>query len=396
MRNNNNGFIVTAKRTPIGAFQGSLASVSATDLGSAAIKAVLDDSKIDPKEIDEVIMGCVLPAGLGQAPARQAALGAGLPDSVECMTINKVCGSGLKAVMLAIQAIQTGDADVIVAGGMENMSAAPYLLEKGRDGYRLGHGQLTDSMIKDGLWDPYNDVHMGNCAELCAEEKNHSREDQDAFAQESYERAQKAQAGGKFDAEICAVQVPQRKGDPLVVDTDDEPGKANFEKMKTLPSAFIKDGSITAANASKINDGAAAVLLVSAEKCESLGLKPMAQTVAQASAAQEPKWFTTAPSIAISKCLEKAGMQVDDIEAWEINEAFAPVTMAAMEDHSIDHEKVNMYGGAIALGHPIGASGARILTTLLNVMKQEDKQTGLATLCIGGGESSALIVKNVK
>jgi len=276
---------------------------------------------------------------------------------------------------------------------MENMSAAPYLLEKGRDGYRLGHGQLTDSMIKDGLWDPYNDVHMGNCAELCAEENNHSREDQDAFAQESYERAQKAQEDGKFDAEICAVQVPKRKGDPLIVDTDDEPGKANFEKMKTLRTAFEKDGTITAANASKINDGAAAVLVVSAEKCESLGLKPMAKPIAQASGAHEPKWFTTAPSIAISKCLEKAGLQADDIDAWEINEAFAPVTMAAMEDHAIDRGKVNMYGGAIALGHPIGGSGARVLTTLLHVINQENKKTGLATLCIGGGEASALIVE---
>ncbi len=386
-------YLVSAKRTPIGAFQGSLAGVSATKLGSTAIMAVVEDSKIGPAQIDEVIMGCVLPAGLGQAPARQAALGAGLPDSVECMTINKVCGSGLKAVMLAVQAIQTGDADVIIAGGMENMSQAPYLLEKGRDGYRLGHGQLTDSMIKDGLWDPYNDVHMGNCAELCAAEKNHSREDQDAFAEESYTRAKQAQADGKFDAEICSVYVSQRKGDPIIVDTDDEPGKANFEKMKTLRTAFEKDGTITAANASKINDGAAAVLVISGAKLKALGLKPLAKAVAQASGAQEPKWFTTAPSIAISKCLEKAEMKADDINVWEINEAFAPVTMAAMEDHSIQHDKVNIYGGAIALGHPIGGSGARVLTTLLHVMNQENKKTGLATLCIGGGEASALIVE---
>ena len=388
-----NVFIVSAKRTPVGAFQGSLAGVSSTSLGSIAIKAVVDESKIDPAQIDEVIMGCVLPAGLGQAPARQAALGAGLPNSVECMTINKVCGSGLKAVMLAAQAIQTGDAEVIVAGGMENMSRAPYLLEKGRDGYRLGHGQLIDSMIKDGLWDPYNDVHMGNCAELCAAEKNHSREDQDTFAQESYTRAKKAQADGKFDAEICSVAVPQRKGESIIVNTDDEPGKANFEKMKTLRAAFQKDGTITAANASKINDGAAAVLVVSGEKLKALGLNPLAKLIAQASAAQEPKWFTTAPSIAISKCLEKAGLKADDIDAWEINEAFAPVTMAAMEDHSIQHDKVNIYGGAIALGHPIGGSGARVLTTLLHVMKQENKKTGLATLCIAGGEASAPIVE---
>ena len=384
--------IVSAKRTPVGAFQGSLSSIAAPQLGATAIKAVLDETKIDIDSIDEVIMGNVLSAGQGQAPARQAALGAGLPDSVECLTINKMCGSGLKAVMLATQAIQAGDADIIIAGGMENMTQAPYLLPKGREGHRLGHGQVLDSMIKDGLWDAYNDKHMGNCAELCASEKNYSREDQDAFAKISYTRAQSALENGSFSDEIVSVPVPQRKGEPIIVDADEEPRRANFEKMEFLRPAFEKDGTITAANASKINDGAAAILIMSGEKAKELELTPLAVIGAQASAAHAPEWFTTAPSKAISKVLEKAGIKAEAIDLWEINEAFAPVAMAAMDDFNLSHDKVNVNGGAIAIGHPIGGSGARILTTLIHAMKIREAHTGLATLCIGGGEASALIL----
>ena len=384
--------IVSAKRTPVGAFQGSLSSIAAPQLGATVIKAVLDETKIDIDSIDEVIMGNVLSAGQGQAPARQAALGAGLPDSVECLTINKMCGSGLKAVMLATQAIQTGDADIIIAGGMENMTQAPYLLPKGREGHRLGHGQVLDSMIKDGLWDAYNDKHMGNCAELCASEKNYSREDQDAFAKISYTRAQSALGNGSFSDEIVSVPVPQRKGEPIIVDADEEPSQANFEKMEFLKPAFEKDGTITAANASKINDGAAAILIMSGEKAKELELTPLAVIGAQASAAHAPEWFTTAPSKAISKVLEKAGIKAEAIDLWEINEAFAPVAMAAMDDFNLSHDKVNVNGGAIAIGHPIGGSGARILTTLIHAMKIREAHTGLATLCIGGGEASALIL----
>ena len=384
--------IISAKRTPVGAFQGDLSSLSASQLGSIAIKAVLEKTKVDLNSIDEVIMGNVLSAGQGQAPARQAALGAGLPDSVECLTINKMCGSGLKAVMLATQAIQTGDAEIIIAGGMENMTQAPYLLLNGRDGHRLGHGQVLDSMIKDGLWDVYNDKHMGNCAELCASKKNYSREDQDAFAKASYTRARSAQENGSFSYEIVPVSIPQRKGDPNVVDKDEEPGRANFDKMKSLRPAFEKEGTITAANASKINDGAAAILIMSGEKAKELGLKPLATIGDQASSAHAPEWFTTAPSKAISKVLDKAGLKAEAIDLWEINEAFAPVTMAAMDDFNLSHDKVNVNGGAIAIGHPIGGSGARILTTLIHAMKSRDVHTGLATLCIGGGEASALII----
>lgn len=384
--------IISAKRTPVGAFQGNLSSVSASKLGSTAIKAVLEETKVDLNSIDEVIMGNVLSAGQGQAPARQAALGAGLPDSVECLTINKMCGSGLKAVMLATQVIQTGDAEIIIAGGMENMTQAPYLLPNGRDGHRLGHGQVVDSMIKDGLWDAYSDKHMGNCAELCASEKNYSREDQDAFAKTSYTRAESAQENGSFSDEIVPVSVPQRKGGPIIVDKDEEPGRANFEKMESLRPAFEKEGTITAANASKINDGAAAIMIMSGEKAKELGLKPLATICAQASAAHAPEWFTTAPSKAISKALDKAGLQAEAIDLWEINEAFAPVAMAAIDDFNLNHDKVNVNGGAIAIGHPIGGSGARILTTLIHAMKSRNVHTGLATLCIGGGEASALII----
>ena len=392
---NPNVVIITAKRTPLGAFQGSLSSIPAPKLGAVAIKALLDETGLDVNHVNEVIMGNVLAAGLGQAPARQAALFAGLPNSVECLTINKMCGSGLKAVMLGAQAIQCGDSDIVIAGGMENMSAAPYLLPKGRTGQRLGHGSVEDSIIKDGLWDVYNDQHMGNCAELCAREKNYTRREQDEFAEQSYSRAINAQSEGLFIDEIIAVEVPQRKGGSIVVTEDEEPGKANFEKMKTLRPAFEKNGTITAANASKINDGASAVLMMSSEKAEELGLKPIVKIIAQASAAHEPEWFTTAPSKAIKNVLEKAGINAESIDLWEINEAFAPVTMAAIDDFNLDVNKVNINGGAIALGHPIGASGARILTTLIHAMEKNNAKTGLATLCIGGGEASALFVKKV-
>ena len=390
-----NVVIIAAKRTPVGAFQGSLSSVSAPQLGATVIKSLLDETGIDSNAVDEVIIGNVLSAGLGQAPARQAALYAGLPNSVECLTINKMCGSGLKAVMLGSQAIQSGHADVIIAGGMENMSAAPYLLPKGRSGYRLGHGKIVDSVIKDGLWDVYTDQHMGNCAEICARGKNYSRKQQDAFAKESYTRAQNAQENGSFDSEIVSIEVPQRKGNSIQVNVDEEPGRANFEKMPNLRPAFEKDGTVTAANASKINDGAAAVLMMSASKAEKLGLNPKVKIVAQASAAQEPEWFTTAPIKAINNVLAKANMNAADIDLWEINEAFAPVAQAAIDEFDLDSSKVNVHGGAIALGHPIGASGARILTTLIHAMEKNNVETGLATLCIGGGEASALIVEKV-
>ena len=387
--------VVSAKRTPVGSFQGSLSTVPATKLGSVVIKNIIDETNIDLKEIDEVIMGCVLPAGQGQAPARQAALGAGLLNSVECMTINKVCGSGIKSTMLAAQAIQVGDADVIIAGGMENMSLAPYLLPKARTGYRMGNGQLVDSMVNDGLWDVYNNIHMGSCAEICAEDRKYTREEQDIFAIESYKKAQTAMNNGSFEAEVTPVEIPQRKGDPIIVNQDEEPSRTNFDKIPKLRPAFKKDGTVTAANASKINDGAAAMLVMSKEKAEELNLKPLAKIVAQASAAHAPEWFTTAPSKAIAKALEKANLKADDIDLWEINEAFAPVAMAAIDDFKIDMKKVNVNGGAIAIGHPIGASGARIFTTLLHAMKKQNAKFGLATLCIGGGEASAVIVERI-
>ncbi len=385
--------IVSACRTPVGAFNGALASVPATKLGSIAIQEAIRRIELPPDHVDEAIMGCVLPANLGQAPARQAALGAGLPTSVECLTVNKVCGSGLKSVMLAQQAIALGDADIIVAGGMENMSQAPYYLDKARWGYRMGHGQVVDGMIKDGLWDVYNDFHMGNAAELCAREMKISREDQDEFAALSYKRALAAQENGWFEKEIVPVEVPQRKGEPVIVQEDEEPKRVNFEKIPKLRPAFEKDGTVTAANASKINDGAAALVVMAAEKAADLGLKPMARIVAQASFAQDPAWFTTAPAYAIQKVLKKAGLELDDIDLFEINEAFAVVLLATQRMLDIPLEKINIHGGAVALGHPIGASGARILTTLLYAMEKENARRGLATLCIGGGEAAALIVE---
>ena len=387
--------IVAAKRTPVGAFQGHLSSISSPDLATVAIKHILGETRIQPDQIDEIILGNVLTAGQGQAPARQAALNSGCPNSVEALTINKMCGSGLKAVMLADQAIRCGDADTVFAGGMESMSNAPYLLKNARGGQRLGHGTMIDSMIHDGLWDVYSNKHMGTCAEMLAADRHYSREAQDAYAIESYRRAQDAQAKGVFKSEIVPVEVPQRKGDPVIIEEDEEPGKAQFDKIPNLRPVFEKEGTITAANASKLNDGAAALLITSEDQAKELDLEPLAVIVAQASAAHEPEWFTTAPGKAIGKVLETSGFSAGDIDLWEINEAFSAVAMAAMDDYKIAHEKVNVYGGAVALGHPIGASGARILTTLLNGMHRKNSKFGLATLCIGGGEASALIVEKI-
>ena len=387
--------ILAAARTPIGAFQGALAPLSAPKLGAAAIREALARAGVAGDAVGETYMGCVLPAGLGQAPARQASIGAGIPASVGAVTVNKVCGSGLKAVVLGANAIATGEHDVVVAGGMESMSNAPYLLPKAREGYRLGHGQVIDSMIKDGLWDAYKDVHMGDCAELCAKEKAITRADQDAFAAESYRRAQRAQAEGKFKPEIVALEIPQRKGPPMVVADDEEPGKGDPAKLGTLRPAFQKDGTVTAGNASSINDGAAALVLAAADSAAARQgkAKPIARIVGFAGHAQAPEWFTTAPAGAITKLLAKVGWSKDDVDLWEINEAFAVVSIANNRMLDLDPGKVNVWGGAVALGHPIGASGARVLVTLLSALRDAGRRRGVASLCIGGGEAVALVVE---
>lgn len=387
-------YILSARRTPVGSFQGSFSSIPATRLGATAIQAALQSAGVAPADIQECIMGEVLTAGVGQAPARQAALYAGLPNSVPCMTINKVCGSGLKSVMLAADNIQLGYTDLSVAGGQENMTLAPHLLENSRSGYRMGHVTTTDSMIKDGLWDPYSNFHMGNAAELCVKEYKISRQAQDEFAVESYKRAQAAQKAGLFKDEIVAVEVAA-KGGAQKFDQDEEPGKARFDKMPELRPAFEKEGTITAANASKINDGAAAVVLASEKMVKERSLKPIARVVAHGTFAHDPKWFTTAPVTAIKQTLDRAKLQVGDIDMWEINEAFSLVPMVAMRDLNIPHDKVNVNGGAVAIGHPIGASGTRILTTLIHALGQKKKKYGLATLCVGGGEGVALIVERL-
>ncbi|MGE0199430.1 MAG: acetyl-CoA C-acyltransferase [Candidatus Melainabacteria bacterium] len=387
-------YIVGAKRTPIGSFLGSLSSVSAPALGATALKGVLEATGVPAGAIEEVILGCVLPAGVGQAPARQALRQAGIPDSTGALTINKVCGSGLKAVMLAANAIRTREANLVLAGGMESMSQSPHYLRGYRDGVKMGHQQIVDGMIYDGLWDPYDDLHMGNCAEQCAAKYQFSREAQDEFAAESYRHSQAAIAAGDFKREIVPVAIPQRKGDPVWVETDEEPGRGNIAKLKDLRPAFQKDGgTITAGNASTINDGAAALLLASETAVKTHGLKPIAKIVASATHSQEPVWFTTAPVGAIEKALTTAGLTVGDIDLYEINEAFAAVTMAAEADLSIPRDRINIRGGAVSLGHPIGASGARILVTLLHALEDHQKSRGLATLCIGGGEAVALIVE---
>ena len=385
--------IVAGKRTPIGSFQGQFSSISASDLGSHVVKKLLYDFNINPNQLEEIILGNVLSAGQGQAPARQVAIKSGCPNTIESLTINKMCGSGLKAVMLAEQIIRCGDADTIIAGGMESMTNAPYLLKDARSGQRLGHGKLIDSMIHDGLWDAYNNLHMGNCAEMLAKERNYTRDAQDKYAIESYNRTILAIKNKIFTPEIVPIEVMKRKNNSLIIEDDEEPGRVKFEKISKIRPAFEENGTITAANASKLNDGAAALLIMSEKKAKKLNIKPIATILGHASAAHEPEWFTTAPSKVISKLLNKLQLVSSDIDLWEINEAFSVVTMAAMDDFHIDHKRVNIYGGAIAMGHPIGASGARILTTLLNGMSQTKAKLGLAALCIGGGEASALVIE---
>jgi acetyl-CoA C-acetyltransferase len=383
--------IASAARTPIGSFLGALAEVSATELGAVAIRAAVERAGISPEEVGEVTMGCVLPAGLGQAPARQASLAGGLPRSVPCTTINKVCGSGLKSVMIAAQAVAAGEMDIAVAGGMESMSRVPHL-HHARAGHKLGPITLIDSMVHDGLWDVYSNQHMGNCAELCAREKKISREDQDAHAAESYRRALSAIESGKFKAEIAPVSIKTRKGE-VVVDRDEEPGRGNIDKLPGLRTAFDREGTVTAGNASSLNDGAAAVVLMSAEEARRRGVEPLARIVASAQHAQEPEWFTTAPAAAIEKVCARAGWKPVEVDLWEINEAFSVVSVANNRLLGIDPDKVNVWGGAVALGHPIGASGCRILVTLLGAMKDRGARRGAASLCLGGGGAVAMLVE---
>ncbi len=387
--------IASAARTPIGSFQGSLSSLPAPELGGIAIREAVKRAGLRPEQIEQVYMGCVLTGGIGQAPARQATLKAGLPVSTGAVTLNKVCGSGLQAVMFARREILAGEAEVMVAGGMESMSNAPYLLPNARNGYRMGNGSLVDSMIFDGLWDPYDNVHMGNCGDLVASKYSFTREEQDAFARRSFERAQQAQKAGKFKAEIVPVSVPSKKGDPVVVEEDEGPGKAQLDKMAKLKPAFSKEGTVTAANASSLNDGAAALVVTSAEVAKRLGMPVLARIVADATAAVEPKWFTIAPVEALRRLYAKSDTKALDWDLYEINEAFSGVTMAAMKDHGIDGERVNVHGGAVSLGHPIGCSGARVLVTLLHALKDRGQRRGIATLCIGGGEAVALGVELV-
>jgi acetyl-CoA C-acetyltransferase len=385
--------ILGGARTPIGSFLGTLSSLSAPKLGSIAIKCALENSGVSPEQIQQVIMGNVLQAGVGQAPARQAGIGAGIPVTAGAVTVNKVCGSGMKALMYAANDIRCGEYDLAVAGGMESMSNAPYALPQARTGYRMGPGKMIDLMVHDGLWDPYGDKHMGSCAELCVQKFHFTREQQDDFTRESYRRAQEAIKTGKFKKEIAVVEIAGKKGTSMVVD-DEEPFAAPLDKMSTLKPAFLKDGgTVTAANSSKINDGASALVVTSADYAREQGLKPIARIVAQSTAAHEPEWFTTAPAKAIDLVLKRSGLTVDDIDLFEINEAFAAVAMAAMVDAKIPHEKLNVNGGAVALGHPIGSSGSRILVTLIHAMQERGVQRGMAAICIGGGEAGAMIVE---
>ncbi|NPA44982.1 MAG: acetyl-CoA C-acyltransferase [Chlorobi bacterium] len=387
-------YIVSAVRTPIGSFGGSLSKVSATQLGATAIKGAIEKSNVNAEEINEVFMGNVISANLGQAPARQAALFAGISNKVPCTTINKVCSSGMKSVMIGAQTIMLGDNDVVIAGGMENMSSVPHYVPGMRAGTKLGDGKLIDGMIKDGLWDVYNNYHMGNAAELCATELNFSREEQDRYAIQSYKRSAAASEAGKFKNEIVPVEIKTRKGD-VIVDTDEEFTNVKFEKIPTLRPVFVKDGTVTAANASTINDGAAALMLMSKEKVEELGVKPIAKLIGYGDAAHEPEWFTTAPVKAIPKAIKKAGLKADDIEFYEINEAFSVVALAGIKELGLDESKVNVNGGGVSLGHPLGSSGARIIVTLINVLKQNNAKYGVAALCNGGGGASAVVVENL-
>ena len=392
MSTNTHSVICYAKRTPVGKFNGGLSSVPAPKLSAELVKDAMSETKLKGEQVDEIIMGNVLTAGVGQAPARQAAIYGGLPTSVQALTINRVCGSGLKSVMLADQVVRLGDANCVLAGGQENMTLAPHLLMGSRKGYRFGGFESKDSMQWDGLWDPYNDVPMGECGEICAGEYKFTREEQDAFAIESYTRARKAAESGHFKDEIVGVEVKQRKK-TVMVDQDEEPFSVDLEKLAKLRPAFRKDGSVTAGNASSINDGAALTMVASPAFAEKNGIKPIAKIVAQASFAHEPQWFTTAPVECIRRVLKKANLTKDQIDMYEINEAFAVVTMAAIKDLDLDEKKVNPFGGAVSIGHPIGASGTRILVTLINGLKKLGGKYGLATLCIGGGEASAVVIE---
>jgi acetyl-CoA C-acetyltransferase len=388
-------FIVSAVRTPMGSFNGSLATVPATKLGAAAIKGALAKGSIKPEWVDEVIMGNVLQAGLGQAPARQAAIFAGIDQSVPCTTVNKVCASGMKAVMMATQSILAGDNDVVIAGGMENMSQVPHYIKNSRNGFKLGDFKAQDGLVLDGLQDVYNDFHMGVAADKCATECNISREDQDAFAIESYKRSAAAWEAGKFNDEIVPVEVPQRRGEPVLVSEDEEYKNVRFEKIPSLRPVFSKEGSVTAANASTLNDGASALILMSGEKVKELGVTPIAKMVSYADAAHEPEWFTTAPSKALPKALKKAGLENSDIDFWELNQAFSVVGLVNIEKLGLDASKVDVNGGAVALGHPLGYSGSRILVTLINVLKQNGGKRGAAGICNGGGGASAVVLELV-
>jgi acetyl-CoA C-acetyltransferase len=387
-------YIVSAVRTAMGSFGGTLAGVSATQLGASAIKGALDKIKLDPTLVNEVFMGSVLQANLGQAPARQAAKFAGLPDSVNCTTVNKVCASGMKSISLAVQSILLGDNDIVVAGGMENMSAVPFYSESTRWGAKYGNTSLIDGLAKDGLTDVYGNFPMGNCAELCAKDMKFTREEQDAFAVESYKRSAAAWSAGKFKEEIVPVTVKTKKGDIQFAE-DEEYKNVNFEKIPTLKPVFVKDGTVTAANASTMNDGAAAVVLMSKEKADALGIKPIAKIKAYADAEQAPEWFTTTPSLAVPKAVEKAGLKMNDINYFELNEAFSVVGLANIKLMNLDASKVNVNGGAVSLGHPLGASGARIIVTLINVLKQNNAKYGAAGICNGGGGASAMVIENV-
>ncbi|MFY0592545.1 acetyl-CoA C-acyltransferase [Roseivirga sp.] len=391
----NEVYIISATRTPIGSFGGKLAGFTATQLGSFAIKGAIERANIQPDQVQEVLMGNVVSAGLGQAPARQAALGAGLGENVPCTTINKVCASGMKSIMLAAQSIMVGTQDVIVAGGMESMSNIPYYIPKARYGYKYGNGELVDGLVKDGLWEVYNEFPMGNCADNTAKEKNISREAQDEYAIGSYKKVAAATEAGLFKNEIVPVAIPQRKGDPIMMTEDEEFKNVFFDKIPKLRPVFNKEGSVTAANASTINDGASAMVLMSKKKADELGLKPIAKIRGFADAAQDPLWFTTAPALAIPKAMEMANVQKDDVDYYEINEAFSVVAIANNQELGIDAEKVNVNGGAVALGHPLGASGNRIVTTLCNVLDQKEGTIGVAGICNGGGGASAIVIEKM-
>lgn len=388
-------YIVSAVRTPIGSFGGALSSLSATELGSAAIKGALEKSSVGAEQVNEVFMGNVVSANLGQAPARQAAIGAGIGYNVPCTTVNKVCASGMKSVMLGAQSIMLGINDVVVAGGMESMSNIPYYIPKARFGYKYGNGELTDGLQKDGLWEVYNNFAMGNCGDHTAKEKNISREEQDEYAINSYKRSAKAWEDGMFNDEVVPVEVPQRRGEPLVISEDEEYKNVNFDKIPSLRPVFSKEGTVTAANASTINDGASAIVLVSKSKADELGLKPIARIAGFGDAAQDPLWFTTAPSLAIPKAIKHAGLSADDIDYYEINEAFSVVALVNNKELGLDPDRVNCFGGAVALGHPLGASGARIITTLNSVLHKKDGRFGVAGICNGGGGASAIVIEKL-